>query len=118
MKSKTWTGLASVILMAVLGAVGLAVAAAPEPATAPVRLVAVSPVSASAGSALEVRASGPFTFTFYQPDERSLVVDMAGVVLETVASTRELGVNWVAGYRLLPFRNAGGPADRHDRPRR
>lgn len=81
---------------------------APPAATAPVRLVAVAPVETPAGTALEVRLSGPFTYTSYQPDGNSLVVYLAGVVSESVTPARTPEISWISRYRLLPFRNAAG----------
>ncbi len=108
MKRTSWNGWISVILLALLAPLAVAGGEAPPAATAPVRLVAVTPVETPAGTALEVRLSGPFTYTSYQPDGNSLVVDLAGVVSESVAPARAPEISWVSHYRLLPFRNAAG----------
>ena len=70
MTRKLWSGLWSVILLAGLSTMGLRAADAPAAPGNPVRLLAVAPVEQPAGTSLEVRASGPFTFTSYQPHER------------------------------------------------
>ena len=108
MKRKSWNGWISVILLALLAPLAVAGGEAPPAATAPVRLVAVTPVETPAGTALEVRLSGPFTYTSYQPDGNSLVVDLAGVVSDPVTPARTPEISWVSRYRLLPFRNAAG----------
>jgi type IV pilus assembly protein PilQ len=77
-------------------------------ATAPVQLLAVEALEGPSGTSLQVLASGPFSFTSYQPHERSVIVDLAGVVSEPGTTDSSGKVAWVADYRLLPFRNASG----------
>jgi type IV pilus assembly protein PilQ len=87
---------------------GLRAADAPAAPGNPVRLLAVAPAEQPAGTSLEVRASGPFTFTSYQPHERHLIVDLAGVTSDATAHQQAGSLPWLSGYRLLPFRNAAG----------
>ena len=109
MMRNRWGGLcAAVVLVGLFSLNGMS---APDPsaeASPPVRLLAVGAPDASDGTTLEVQASGPFTFTSYQPNPRGVIVDLAGVVAERAAAPAVAGVDWVAGYRLLPFRNATG----------
>ena len=108
MTRKLWSGLWSAILLAGLSTMGLRAADAPAAPGNPVRLLAVAPVEQPAGTSLEVRASGPFTFTSYQPHERHLIVDLAGVVSDASAQQQAGSLPWLSEYRLLPFRNAAG----------
>ena len=107
MKHKTWYGILFVTLLAGFSTVAVAAESPPAP-TAPARLVAVAPVKTAHGTVLEVRLSGSFTYTSYQPDSRSLVLDLAGVVSESVTPGELVGISWLESYRLLPFRNASG----------
>ncbi|MFQ5694647.1 MAG: type IV pilus secretin PilQ [Terriglobia bacterium] len=109
MMRKPWGGLCAAIL-----AGGLALPSAwgapdsqPEDAV-PVRVLAVESHTGPLGTSLQVRTSGPFSFTAYQPHERSLIVDLAGVVADPATLESSSDVTWVADYRLLPFRNARG----------
>ncbi|MFQ5777216.1 MAG: type IV pilus secretin PilQ [Terriglobia bacterium] len=106
---KPWGGLCAVILLVGLipQAGSSAAESLPEP-TPPVRLLAVERVETPEGASLQVRASGPFTFTSYQPHERNVIVDLTGVVSEPEGLAPATGIVWMAGYRLLPFRNARG----------
>lgn len=107
---KPWGGLSAaiIILVGLISQAGSSAAESlPEP-TPPVRLLAVERVETPAGASLQVRASGPFTFTSYQPHERNVIVDLTGVVSEPEGLTPATGIVWMAGYRLLPFRNARG----------
>ncbi len=108
MTRKLWSGLWFAILLAGLSTMGLRAADAPAAPGNPVRLLAVAPAEQSAGTSLEVRASGPFTFTSYQPHERHLIVDLAGVVSDASAQQQAGSLPWLSEYRLLPFRNAAG----------
>jgi type IV pilus assembly protein PilQ len=107
MMRNRWSGLCAAILL--VGLVSLNAMSAPDPSaepSPPVRLLAVG--AASDGATLEVQVSGPFSFTSYQPNPRGVIVDLAGVVAERTVAPASAGVDWVAGYRVLPFRNAGG----------
>ena len=109
MMRNPWGGLCAAIVL--VGLISLNGMSAPDPsaeASPPVRLLAVGAPAASDGSTLEIQASGPFSFTSYQPHPRGVIVDLAGVVAERAAAPAVSGVDWVAGYRVLPFRNAGG----------
>ncbi|MGH9805564.1 MAG: AMIN domain-containing protein, partial [Candidatus Acidiferrales bacterium] len=109
MMRNRWGGLCAAIVL--VGLISLNGMSAPDPsaeASPPVRLLAVGAPAASDGSTLEIQASGPFSFTSYQPHPRGVIVDLAGVVADPAERGRLLGVDWVAGYRVLPFRNAGG----------
>ena len=108
MTRKLWSGLWFAILLAGLSTMGLRAADAPAAPGKPVRLLAVAPAEQPAGTSLEVRASGPFTFTSYQPHERHLIVDLAGVVSDASAQQQAGSLPWLSEYRLLPFRNADG----------
>lgn len=108
MTRKLWSGLWFAILLAGLSTMGLRAADAPAAPGNPVRLLAVAPAEQPAGTSLEVRASGPFTFTSYQPHERHLIVDLAGVVSDASAQQQAGSLPWLSEYRLLPFRNAAG----------
>lgn len=109
MMRNPWGGLCAAIVL--VGLVSLTGMSAPEPqseSSPPVKLLAVTAPGASDGSTVEVEASGAFSFTSYQPHERGVIVDLAGVVSERASSRIVPGVTWVAGYRVLPFRNASG----------
>lgn len=108
MNFKTCGGLATVIFLAFTSTLAVAGMDGTKMPTAPVRLVGVAPVETEAGTTLEVRLSGPFTFTSYQPNDRSLIVDLAGVVSDPVTPGPVTDIAWLDNYRLLPFRNAGG----------
>ena len=99
------SGLLTVILLVTVAAVPMAAA---EPPSAPVRLLSMAPADASAGSTLEVRLSGPFSYTSYQPDGRNLIVDLAGTVSDSSEPASVVGVSWLKKIRVLPYRNAGG----------
>ncbi|MEE8200500.1 MAG: type IV pilus secretin PilQ [Candidatus Acidoferrales bacterium] len=104
MSRKVWSGLGAALLLAGLfPAVG---SSAEE--SQPARLLVVRGVEQARGTTLEVVASGPFSFTSYQPNGRSLVVDLAGVASNSAAVPAAAPVAWVATYRWLPFRNASG----------
>ncbi|MFQ5723568.1 MAG: type IV pilus secretin PilQ [Terriglobia bacterium] len=104
MSRKVWSGLGAALLLAGLfPAVG---SSAEE--SQPARLLAVRGVEQAQGTTLEVVASGPFSFTSYQPNGRSLVVDLAGVASNPAAVPAAAPVAWVDTYRWLPFRNASG----------
>jgi type IV pilus assembly protein PilQ len=101
-------GVAAILLVALAApSARLAAASQPEPAT-PVRLVAVKAVETSGVTSLELQASGAFRFTSYQPRERTVILDLTGVVSERASFEAAANVPWIAGYRLLPFRNAAG----------
>ncbi len=101
---------AAILLVGLAASAGLAAAEIQSASGAPVRLLAVSAVEQPAGTSLQVQASGPFRYTSYQPRAQSVVVDLTGVVSERGSALPVAGVPWLAGYRLLPFRNAGGEA--------
>lgn len=109
MMRKPWGGLcAAILLVGLFSVAGISAAESqPEPSQA-VRLVAVKAVEQPTGTSLEVSASGPFSFTSYQPHDRSVVVDLAGVVSAPAALEPATGVSWISSYRVLPFRGAGG----------
>jgi len=101
---------AAILLVGLAASAGLAAAEIQSASGAPVRLLAVSAVEQPAGTSLQVQASGPFRYASYQPRAQSVVVDLTGVVSERGSALPVAGVPWLAGYRLLPFRNAGGEA--------
>ena len=109
MMRKPWGGLcAAILLVGLVSFTGISAAESqPEPSQ-PARLVAVKAVERPTGTSLEVLASGPFSFTSYQPHDRSVVVDLAGVVSAPAALEPATGLAWIASYRVLPFRGAGG----------
>lgn len=109
MMRKPWGGLCAAILL--VGLVAQSGMSAPDKLTddaAPAQLLAVQALNGPAGASLQVRASGPFSFTSYQPHGRALIVDLAGVVSKPGATDHAVEVDWAATYRLLPFRNASG----------
>lgn len=111
MMRKPLGGLCAAILLVGLAAqAGLAATDIQSASGAPVRLLAVNAIEQPAGTALQVQASGPFRYASYQPRAQSVVVDLTGVVSERGSALPVAGVSWLAGYRLLPFRNAGGEA--------
>ncbi len=111
MMRKPLGGLCAAILLVGLAAqAGLAATEIQSASGAPVRLLAVNAIEQPAGTALQVQASGPFRYASYQPRAQSVVVDLTGVVSERGSALPVAGVSWLAGYRLLPFRNAGGEA--------
>ncbi|MFQ5663818.1 MAG: type IV pilus secretin PilQ [Terriglobia bacterium] len=109
MMRKPWGALGATLLLVGLvssSEIGAA-ESRPEPSP-PLRLLAVKAAEQPAGTSLRVMISGPFSFTSYQPDERTLIVDLAGVVADAAALPPGVEVAWIASYRLLPFRNASG----------
>ncbi len=111
MMRKPLGGLCAAILLVGLAApAGLAATDIQSASGTPVRLLAVNAIEQPAGTALQVQASGPFRYASYQPRAQSVVVDLTGVVSERGSALPVAGVSWLAGYRLLPFRNAGGEA--------
>ena len=109
MMRKPLGGLCAAILLVGLAAqAGLAATEIQSTSGAPVRLLAVNAVEQPTGTALQVQASGPFRYASYQPRAHSVVVDLTGVVSERGTALPVASVSWLGGYRLLPFRNAGG----------
>ena len=99
---------AAILLVGLVSQTGMSAPESTPGATPPVQLLAVEALEGSNGTSLQVLASGPFSFTSYQPHERNVIVDLAGVVSEPGRPERTGEVSWVADYRLLPFRNASG----------
>ncbi|HXE76142.1 MAG TPA: type IV pilus secretin PilQ [Candidatus Xenobia bacterium] len=109
MMRKPLGGLCAAILLVGLAAqAGLAATETQSTSGAPVRLLAVNAVEQPTGTALQVQASGPFRYASYQPRAQSVVVDLTGVVSERGPALPVASISWLGGYRLLPFRNAGG----------
>lgn len=105
MMRKLTSGLCAAILVVGVAASALAI---PPEAASPARLLAVKAVERPEAPSLLLEVSGPFSFTSYQPTERSVIVDLTGVVSDRSATEPAPGVEWLSGYRLLPFRNASG----------
>jgi len=105
MKVKLWSpDWVGAILVVVLSFTTLSAAEVAAPAEQPAHLVGIS----TDGAALLVRASEAFTYKSYYPSPRNLVVDVVGVVSNSASRGALAGLDWLAGYRLLPFRNASG----------
>lgn len=110
MKVKLWSpDWVGVMLVIALSFVTLSAAEQPPPAeiSAPVGQPAQLVDISTSGAALLVRTSEAFTYTAYH-HPRNLVVDLVGVVSNSATRGSLAGLDWLAGYRLLPFRNASG----------
>lgn len=68
------------------------------------RLVRVEASVAENAVRIEAKASAPFDFTTYRPNENLFVVDMAGVVPGETGLARVLKSDIVSSYRVLAYR--------------
>ncbi|MCL4523021.1 MAG: type IV pilus secretin PilQ [Acidobacteria bacterium] len=78
-----------------------ALEAAPGPSA---RLLRVEASVTEGSVRIEVKASAPFDFTTYRPNETLFIVDMAGVVPGDAELAKVLKSDIVSSYRVLPYR--------------
>ncbi|MBI1738449.1 MAG: type IV pilus secretin PilQ [Acidobacteria bacterium] len=90
-----WLVLATVVCLAT------PLVAVPGPSA---RLLRVEAVVSESAVRIEAKASAPFDFTTYRPNENLFIVDMAGVVPGDTGLARVLKSDIVSSYRVLAYR--------------